>query len=205
MDHKEIYVCSYGGSGSWLLVNALKPCSVSYHIHTRKPPFVLTKPEKIEYKIEQEAGAKFPELTYTYDEQFGDEVNDNPDAHVVFVYSTPEHSINSSQSFSKGHFKNIQVPNIDSIPETREKYHKQNKDYIKYEEFFDNYVVNEKQYKVICVNYHKMWENQHTLFQLLGAEDCKLPEKRATTSYKPMPVYDSFRARMDVLDPVFVV
>ena len=47
----RIYVASYGGSGSWLLVNYLRSVGVEcYHTHNIKPP---TKICNIKYKTEK--------------------------------------------------------------------------------------------------------------------------------------------------------
>ena len=37
-DKKIFYVCTYGGSGSKALCNALEEYGTAYHIHSRVPP-----------------------------------------------------------------------------------------------------------------------------------------------------------------------
>ena len=183
---KEFYICSYGGSGSWMLTRFLQQYGKAYHIHSRTPPKKLKYPEG---------------------EHFGNKTNMNKKARIIFIYSIPEHSVRSSNSFSLQHWENIGVENHEQMPRNAETYFSENKDRIRFEEFFDNYSNTDRSYSVIFVNFHKLWENQVGLFKLLGLPpDAKLPEKRDPRKgqYILMPVYQSFRERLEKLDPVFI-
>ena len=70
-----------------MLVDILESHGNAYHIHTRNPPTVLKKPN-----TQQDISLSG---IYSYGEQFGNVDNDNPNTKVIFIYSTPEHSINS--------------------------------------------------------------------------------------------------------------
>jgi len=182
VDEKEFYVCSYGGSGSWMLVNILKKYGRAYHIHSRNPPVSLTFPDG---------------------ESFGRVRNYNKKAKVIFIYSYPEHSLNSSNSFSKEHWVNIGVGNVDICPSNLKEYYLMKKDYINYEGFFDNYYYGKKSYNIIFVNYHKLWECQEEFFKLLNIVD-QLPKKKEKKTYALMDVYDDFRKRIDGMFAVFI-
>ena len=55
MSGKIFYVCSYGGSGSKMLCNALSKHGKTKHIHSRKPP------NNLEYIGKEKGGNMYSE------------------------------------------------------------------------------------------------------------------------------------------------
>ena len=80
-------VCTYGGSGSWMLINYLKNFGTTYHIHDRDLPKYLTRPN--------------PE-----NEQFSSVAVDPSKYKVIFIYRDPVKAI-FSRFNSKYHLINI--------------------------------------------------------------------------------------------------
>ena len=184
---KTFYVCSYGGSGSWLLVNHLKKYGTAYHVHTRKPSNKLCE-------VDGEHFTTKP-------------VSDTTDHHVIFIYSEPEYSIHCRDSFSDRHWINIGIdPEIIS---TREDYVRDNVDKIKYEEFFDNYYnLKDRNYDILFIRFEEMWNNLDKIKFFLNVSFDKFPENKYKDTPKEinrMNVYDNFRDRINNLDSVFKI
>jgi hypothetical protein len=184
---KTFYVCSYGGSGSWLLVNHLKKFGTSHHIHTRKPSNKLCEVD----------GEHFTNK----------HVDDLTNHHVVFIYSEPEYSIHCNDSFSERHWINIGVdPKIIS---SREDYVRDGIDKVKYEEFFDNYYkLKERNYDIVFIRFEKMWSNLNKIEQFLNVSFDGFPENKYRDTPKKipkMPIYNNFRDRINNMESVFRV
>ena len=184
---KTFYICSYGGSGSWLLVNHLKKTGIAHHIHTRKPPSKLCEVDGEHFTNEP--------------------VVDLANHHVIFIYSEPEYSIHCKDSFSERHWINIGIdPKIIS---TREDYVSDNIDKIKYEDFFDNYYnLENKNYDILFIRFEKMWDNLDEIEQFLDVSFDEFPANKYKDTPKEinrMDVYNNFRDRIDRLDPVFKI
>ena len=145
-EHKRVfYVCSYGGSGSYMLSRFLDAYGLCIHIHSRKPPELL--------KV-------------ICEEQFCGESLDEEEAlkiTVIFIYKNPTNA--QLSRWSKSHFKNIGIE-LDILMED---YVTRGEDLLKYEEFFDNYVnkrIN-RNYQITTINYHKLWDNLPEVFTAL--------------------------------------
>ena len=155
MRNKKFYVCSYGGSGSKMLCNALIKYGKVKHIHSRNPP------NNLEY-IGNDKGGK------THNEWFNgivipeEELNDY---YVIYIYRNPSFSILSRFENPK-HLKNIQTNESIKLNDVL----KTKKDLYKIREFYDNYTKpNEKRkYKIYCVKYEDIFDKQDELSKLLG-------------------------------------
>jgi len=151
---KIFYVCSYGGSGSYMLCNALKQYGEIKHIHSRNPPNKLTY-------IGNDGGGD------TYHEWFnGITIPEDKlkNYHVIFIYRNPSFSIPSRFEIP-AHLEHIQCDSkikLEDILTT-------NKDLYKIREFYDNYTKpnNERNYKIYCVKYEDIFNNQDKLSDLL--------------------------------------
>lgn len=183
---KTFYVCSYGGSGSWLLVNHLKQFGKAHHVHTRKPPEQLS-----EVKGEHFTTKQLSDITGHY---------------VIYIYSEPEYSMHCQQSFSGGHWRNIGVD--PDLIQDRETYIKNNQDLIKYEQFFDNYHnLENKNYNILFIRFEKIWDNLDAISNHLDVSFDKFPGNKYNNKPKEfsrISVYDSFRERINKLEPVFI-
>jgi len=161
MSEKIFYVCSYGGSGSYMLCNALKQYGKIEHIHSRNPPNNLTY-------IGNNNGGN------TYFEWFNNITipeNELKNYYVIYIYRNPSFSIPSrfTDKFGyqshKAHLEHIQVDSnikLEDVLTTGE-------DLYKIREFYDNYVKpNEKRnYKIYCVKYEDIFNKQDELSNLL--------------------------------------
>ena len=147
---KTFYVCSYGGSGSKMLVNALKKYGSVEHIHSRNPP------DKLEY-IGNNGGGN------CYCEWFnGIPIPDNKvdDYVVIYIYRNPIKSIYSWHRFHiPEHLSHIQSANInirlgDVLTSGKDLYGIRN--------FYNNYTQkNEnRNYKIYCVKYEDILINR---------------------------------------------
>ena len=183
----NFYICSYGGSGSWMLVNHLEKFGKAHHVHTRKPLNILCE-------VDGEHFTTKP-------------VADTTGHQVVFIYSEPEWSIHCSDSFSPRHWINIGVDQ-DAIS-TRGDYIRDNIDIIKYEEFFDNYhEMQNRNYDILFIRFEKMWDNLDKISDYLGVSFDSFPENKYKDTPKKinrMSVYDNFRDRINNLEPVFKI
>lgn len=147
MSEKIFYVCSYGGSGSYMLCNALKQYGQTHHIHSRNPP---------------------NDLTYTSGEYFNKITipeNELKNYYVLYIYRNPVFSIPSRFEIPQ-HLDNIESDNtikLNDVLHTR-------KDLYKIREFYNNYIKpNEnRNYKIYCVKYEDIFNRQDELSNLLG-------------------------------------
>ena len=179
----KVFVVSYGGSGSWTLVNYLNTLNIdSYHIHSRTPPQLIC-----------DSLSTSGHFDYT---------NLIPGGKVIFIYRKPIYSLLSSKSSSITHFKNIAVNEEHSTilkslgftleantsQTTIKDYLTQNKDIINYENFFDNYYNCNfnKNYEILCVNFDHLWTHIEAICKFVGKEyDGNLPprEKKEYDDY----------------------
>tara|TARA_R110001599_G_scaffold21851_1_gene81447 strand:+ start:776 stop:1375 length:600 start_codon:yes stop_codon:yes gene_type:complete len=151
---KKFYVCSFGGSGSYLIQGFLKDFGSSYHIHTRNPPAKITKIKKEQFTTQEEL--------------------DDANHFVIFIYSRPDHSLFSRASYGNFHWQNIGVEQekLKLIPSRQErlKYFDMEKDLVDFDEFWSNYVFHKSEFPVLCLNFHHLWENLKSLFDF-----CEIP------------------------------
>ena len=200
------YVCSYGGCGSKMLTNFLKSYGRAFHIHSRKPPEKLTFIRETVHTGELE--------WFDYEKEIPE--NLLPNYYVIFLYCKPVFSLMSSYAWGPIHFSNIEIDaNSDLNEMSRPDYLKRGVDSIKYIDFFNNYIFNtsERNYNLIAVNYHHLWDNIDKLFFLL---DIELSEKstfpvRSTPSLekikacKKYSMYKDLDVIIDSLEPVFII
>ena len=105
----RIYVCSYGGSGSWLLVGALKKLGLDvYHSHSRKPPkrFCELKVREPKHNLQhkKEVNYQMPTITKYFD--YGNEI---PPGKIIFIHRNPIFSLLSLKSGNLLSFENLEV------------------------------------------------------------------------------------------------
>lgn len=173
-EDKIFYVCSYGGSGSWMLCDALAKYGLIRHIHSRNPPNKLT------YHGHYYEGNSYEEwfnnITnpedklkdwYTYVEWFNN-IPISEDKlkkyYVIYIYRNPSFAI-PSRFYMPEHLEHIQIDKnikLEDVLTTGE-------DLYKIREFYDNYIKpNEKRnYKIYCVKYEDIFDKQDELSNLL--------------------------------------
>lgn len=194
---KHFYICSYGGSGSYLLNFFLKKFGKTSHIHSRALPTEITKVHR---------------------EKFTDEIEkDNQKNFVIYIYSKPGHSLLSRASYGNLHWFNIDVPSSARklIPcrEEREKYFGLKKDLVNYEQFWDNYVFHKSSFPILCLNFHYLWDNLGSLCDFceidrLHIED--FPKERNPSHGNKIPedknnLFTSLNNKIDIFPKAFIV
>jgi hypothetical protein len=148
---RHFYVCSFGGCGSWVLTSYLSNFGTVHHVHSRKPPSVVTT-------VEHEHFTTMP----------------TPCLHniVIFIYRDPVAALLSVQRRFPldDHLKNIEAPDtivtLDMLAETKQ-------DLIGLTEFYKNYTTpsRERKYPIYCVKYEHLFENMSSLNYALGLVD----------------------------------
>ena len=154
MEQKIFYVCSYGGSGSKMLCNALNQYGKVEHIHSRNPP------NKLAYIGNNKGGD-------TYQEWFNSITipeNELKNYYVIYIYRNPSFSI-PSRFENPDHLDHIQCDRnitLQNVLTTGE-------DLYKIREFYDNYIKpnDKRNYKIYCVKYEDIFNKQDELSNLL--------------------------------------
>jgi len=142
-------VNSFGGSGSWMLVNYLKQFGNTYHIHQRNLPKRLTYPDPDPKKEK----LSFQEIPLG-------ELNNYK---VIFIYRNPINAI-YSRFDSKYHLLNIDSPTLDY-----ESVYKTLGDVFRIGEFYKNQFTSEgRNYKVYCVRYEDIFIRINEFNKVLG-------------------------------------
>ena len=164
-NNKKFYVCSYGGSGSKMLCNALNRYGNVKHIHSRKPP------NSLEYIGNEKGGSP------GYFEWFnGITIPDNElkNYYVIYIYRNPSFSI-QSRFQNPAHLEHVQTDPSIKLKDVLDS----KKDLYKIREFYDNYTKpNEKRnYKIYCVKYEDIFDKQDELIKLLGIGKLNLVNK----------------------------
>ena len=159
--NKKFYVCSYGGSGSYMLCNYLLNFGKVYHIHSRNPPRKLTY-------IGCEKTTK-----NVYNEWFNDVEIPESDINnytVIYIYKNPINAIHSRFT-NPDHLKHIQCHETITLSDVVNK----KADLYKIEEFFDNYTttVKNRNYKIHCVKYETFWDNIDIFNKVINLPDIK--------------------------------
>lgn len=144
---RHFYICSFGGSGSWMLVNYLANFGNAYHIHSRYPPKYLTY-----------IGNQYTRKP-VWEEWFNNTIIDPElvkNYTVIYVYRNPVHSIHSAFN-SVQHLQHIQSANLRPISEVL----KHQKDIYHLEHFFNNYTSPEsaRNYPILAVKYEDFFLN----------------------------------------------
>jgi hypothetical protein len=180
---RTFYVCSYGGCGSYMLCEYLKNFGNIKHIHSRKPPSILSKITNEWFNNEHILGTDINNYT------------------VIYIYKNPIKSIYSRFVIKKQcelnsctyipyseHQQHVQCDRTDiTIDQCME----ENKDLFKLEEFFDNYTTRNqiKNYPIYCIKYEDFWENIELFNEKLNLpnEHHLYPIRRETPREREVP------------------
>ena len=173
MDSRVFYVCSYGGSGSIMLSNALSKFGQVYHMHNRYPP------DKLEYVT-----GKYNEIMT--DGTFNGIVIPDEELHkyvVIYIYRNPSLSILSrfKVSLHLEHIESDPTITLDQVLTTK-------KDLYKIREFYDNYTVPNKSrnYKIYCIKYDEIFYKQNELSSLIDVGCLNLVNTSKRTHSHPI-------------------
>lgn len=152
---KTFYICSYGGSGSYMLKRALQKYGKIEHVHSRNPP------DKLEYIGNKGGGNCYYE--WFNGKKIPEEKIKN--YYVIFIYKNPINSI-YSRYWNPEHLLHVQTNTNTKLSDVIS----QMKDLYQIEEFYDNYTKpnNNRNYKIICVKYEDIFEKQNELSKYLG-------------------------------------
>ena len=172
---KIYYVCSYTGCGTMLLTTALENEETLVRIcHSRFPP------DKLEF-VFSDGLPEIPKKRKDYNKTMfkfnGTKVPDDllDKITVIYIFKNPVNSIYSRlrNNFYAGFIESPhgQCELTDIID--------QKKDLFELEQFFDNYTKPNpnRNYPIICVNYHKLFEEQDKLTEYLGIPPLGLVKK----------------------------
>ena len=185
METKNFYVCSYGGSGSYMLCDALRQFGNVEHIHSRFPP------EKLEYVGNNHGGN-------AYSEWFnGIPIPDNElkNYYVIYIYRNPSLSIMSRFTIPE-HLNHIQIDENIQLQEVLDT----GKDLYKIREFYDNYTNPSKKrnYRIYCVKYEDIFDKQDKLSKLFGIGKLNLVNHSTRTSNERLnEIYADLIERMN--------
>jgi hypothetical protein len=198
---KYYYVCSYGGCGSWMLVQYLANFGNVFHIHSRNPPQKLTH---VGCGNISEQGEWFNSIPI--------DENKLDNYKVIYLYKNPVKAI-YSRFTNQIHLKNIGVKvntQIKDVLNTR-------KDLYGIENFFDNYTqpasfFNKRNYQIVCVKYETCFDNMDKLNEALGLDNFPqlYPRKKETERkyhhYDQLcEIYKPLMDKMDSFDCVQIV
>ena len=208
----RIYVNSYGGSGSWLLVKYLKSVGVDcYHVHARKAPSQFVdlctsnscKSERLDFgkKI---GGGKF-----------------------IFLYRKPIYSLLSRKSSSVTHFENIDVKashikklltygfnrepmqDIDGL----KRYLSAAEDLISYSQIYNNFHncrVN-RNYEIMSLKFDDMWGLESEICRFCGVESSLKLAKREPRDYddelirRSTGMFSQLNSQIDAAPPLKII
>ena len=170
---KTFYICTYGGSGSWLLTHSLKKFGNVKHIHSRNPP------DKLEY-IGKEKGGN------TYFEWFNGIAIPEEELKnycVIYLYRNPSFSI-PSRFIWEDHLKHIEVDPTIKINDVLTS----GKDLYKIREFYDNYTKpnNNRNYKIYCIKYEDMFDNLDKISNTLGIGKLNIKNRSKRKAHKEL-------------------
>jgi hypothetical protein len=162
--NKTFYVCSYGGSGSKMLCEALSKYGNIEHVHSRRPP------DKLQYIGSKNGGR-------TWCEWFNgihipeDELKNY---YVIYIYRNPSFAIHSRFQIPL-HCRNIQCNKNINFQDVL----KTGKDLYNIRDFYDNYTKPNmnRNYKIYSVKYEDIFNKQDELSELLGVGKLNLVNK----------------------------
>lgn len=174
---KMFYVCSYGGSGSYMLHRALRKYGNIRHIHSRNPP------NSLEY-IGNEKGGK------CYKEWFNgikvpEEHYDN--YYVIYIYRNPIKSI-LSRFTDPLHLQHIQTDDKITIDDVIN----EEKDLYGIKEFFNNYTQpnSNRNYKIYCIKYEDIFDKKDEISKLFQIGNLNIVKKETDRSDMENKYYD---------------
>lgn len=191
---RVFHVCSYGGSGSWMLVKFLRQFGEAHHVHSRFPP----------------AGDHLVDR-----EHFTAEKDDsNRNIVRIFLYSRPEHAITRRWNWTTDHWHNLglEPDEIAKLPATPADYmQREHDDLMRYEEFFDNYVTGRDNGRTVCVDFHRLWDNLPAFFREIGLDEGKeafaaFPAKRPVPSLPVVrpALFEPLNRKIDRMPAIYV-
>lgn len=159
---KTFIVCSFGGCGSYTLMNALKKHGKVIQIHDNKLPTQLCQPNN--------------RMSWT-SKVIPDEKLD--DIYVIYLYGNVSNAYicrgcAEISPAGGGHLKNIKCSNYYA---TLEDVLIENKDIFGYTEFYNNYTSTsqKRNYKLYCVKFSELYNCKKELSKELGIEDLEIP------------------------------
>jgi hypothetical protein len=187
------YVCSYGGSGSYMLRDYLKNFGKVEHIHSRKPP------SQLEY-----VGGNHTDKP-VYDEWFnGVEIPESElnKYKVIYLYKDPVKAI-YSRFDNPEHLLHVECDTTITLEQVIQS----KKDLYGLEEFFDYYTSKKgkkkRNYPIYCVKYEEFWDHLSEFNQQLGLPDIPelYPVKKETPRKEPYnqilyEIYDKLLKKM---------
>eukprot|EP00752_Nemacystus_decipiens_P005858 g5292.t1 len=210
---RTYYVVSFGGSGSkmlggWLSERGKGMVKKVFHIHDPRPADQLFAKSARKTVTSRGSVGKgkdfrdydFPEGDFPVD---GAAVEDVDSYRVVLIFKDPAEALVSRYFYN--HCKNLRGAECGATPAdfpSLERYAEESGDRLHMQAFYDNYCDPDaaddeaaagaaahgrgrrrRNYPVVCVNYHKMWDNKEALVRALGLpaeEASKLPERTET-------------------------
>tara|TARA_Y100000389_G_scaffold134728_1_gene132170 strand:+ start:381 stop:989 length:609 start_codon:yes stop_codon:yes gene_type:complete len=191
-EKKHFYVCSCGGSGSYMLTYALKKYGNVYHVHTRTPPIEL----------------KYAKHDMFTDEKVPPECIKNH--YVIYLYRNPARVLCTgvfNGEYRERHLNNIQSPDTQSTVD----------DIILYKEdlyglcdFYKNYTSVNKSfnYKIICVKFEDLFKKKDELSAFLNVGPLNLKMKSnmyVDSRYKELAdIYESLINEMEKNESIFL-
>ena len=191
-EKKHFYVCSCGGSGSYMLTYALKKYGNVYHVHTRTPPIEL----------------KYAKHDMFTDEKVPPECIKNH--YVIYLYRNPARVLCTgvfNGEDRERHLNNIQSPDTQSTVD----------DIILYKEdlyglcdFYKNYTSVNKSfnYKIICVKFEDLFKKKDELSAFLNVGPLNLKMKSnmyVDSRYKELAdIYESLINEMEKNESIFL-
>eukprot|EP00903_Cladosiphon_okamuranus_P019425 g17860.t1 len=204
---RTYYVVSFGGSGSkmlggWLSERDKSMVQKVFHFHDPRPAdklFVKLSRQSVSSGRTAGKGKDFRD--YVFPEGvfpvMGAAVGDVDSYRVVFIFKDPVEALVSRYFYN--HCKNIKGAECGATPAefpSLERYAEEVGDRLLMETFYDNYCDpvtvdraaaknggKRRNFPVVCVNYHKMWDNKEALVRALGlpaGEAFTLPERAET-------------------------
>lgn len=201
--NRIFYICSYTGCGTMLLRKALtKQGYITRIIHDRNPPkeleftgydFMEEKSKQLK-RIFKFNGVRVPE-------KYLSKIT------VIYIYKNPINSIYSR--LIRKHMSIYVSPNGEQID--FDDVIKQEKDLYGLESFFNNYTRRNqgRNYNIICVNYHKLFEKQDELSELLGVGPLEIEMKEREHEQKNYEtlkkIYKSLIFKFNTLNPFITV
>jgi len=177
----KFYVCSFGGSGSWMLAQHLSRYGEVRHVHSRSPPARLCTAEN---------------------EHFTTRLLSPHAAKVLFVYRDP---IVAMCSVERRHSMAAHCRNIECAPTTLEAVAAANVDLFGLAEFFMNYTTGVRNYPIVCIKYETLASHLSSLHALLGLPlDSKLTIKETACTPPTIPCYADLQEKMRAMPPIYV-
>ncbi|CAM9452650.1 unnamed protein product [Ascophyllum nodosum] len=195
---RTYYVVSFGGSGSkmlggWLSERGQRMVREVFHIHDPEPAETLFAKEARKGVRPGRAGRGRDFRGYDFPEgdfpRGGSAVQDMDGYRVVLIFKDPAEALVSRYFYN--HCKNLRGADCGASEKVfpgLERYAEESGDRLHLEAFYDNYcnpakASGSRNYPVVCVNYHKMWDNKEALVAALGLpaeEASKMPTRTET-------------------------